>query len=296
MNRECTAVDGNRAYFNDGRAIIYSYDLQEDSWMEMPKCVRVKFGMVVIDGRLTVVGGYPHAQKCESNSSLRSLLSLSNPGQGERTWSEDLPSMSVPRGSPAVAYSNTNKLLVVAGGKERAAMKATRSAEVLDTVSKCWFLISQPLPYQLENTSCALCGDNLYILGDEGRVWSARMIVCSLSKLKSQSSEPRSQQATPVFNGHTWDVVTAPPTYSSTCTSVREELLAVGGHSGYQWQPKSEVYRYDCHSNSWEVIGYLPTPRYSTSVASLPGNRLVIAGGYTGLFSMSSTLVEMLQL
>ena len=285
LSRGCTAIDGNKAYFNDGSAIIYCYKLQQDSWVEMPTCPRVKFGMVAIDGRLTLVGGHQYGLK-------GTLLRL-----GEE-WTEEFPSMRIPRESPAVAYSCTNKLLVAAGGKEqiKGAVVKTRSVEVLDTDTKCWSLISEPLPHQIENMSCTICADSLYILGDEGRMWSSRMIACPLSKLKAQTSEPHLLQATPLSHSHTWDVITSPPTYSSTCTSVRDELLAVGGHSGYQWQPKSEVYRFDRQSNSWEVIGYLPTPRFSTSVACLPGNRLVIVGGYTGLFSMSSTLVEMLQL
>ena len=281
INRGCIAVDGNKAYFNDGSSLIYCYNLQEDSWVEMPKCSHKHFGMVVIDGRLTVVGGL-YSHDC--------LLTLSDDGK----WAEEFPPMITPRENPTVVHDHRNKMVVVAGGKETGATSMTPSVEVMDTDSKRWS-IAEPFPYPLESVSSAVCGDSLYILGDRW-LWSSQMIVCSLLKLKTQSSEPGSQQTTSLHRSLAWEVVTAPPTYSSTCTSVRGELQAVGGHSGYHWQPKSEVYRYDRRSNSWEIISYLPTPRYSTSVAPMPRNRLVIAGGYSGLFSTPSTLVEMLQL
>ncbi|CAI8019112.1 hypothetical protein GBAR_LOCUS11511 [Geodia barretti] len=51
-------ADSYFAYFVPGRSTeVYRYDLITDVWQEFPSCPYVNAGLVVIEGRLTAVGG-----------------------------------------------------------------------------------------------------------------------------------------------------------------------------------------------------------------------------------------------
>ena len=63
-------------------------------------------------------------------------------------------------------------------------------------------------------------------------------------------------------------------------TTLQGALVSVGGCDD-DWNPTDVLHRYNPVTNSWHVIGHVPTARYQSLVVTLPGDRLMVVGGYT---------------
>ena len=97
MFRGAAVVHGNTAYFTPyGSFSIHSYKniLGKEQWSKLPDNPNKKFGLTVISGLLTSVGGYNSHDIVDTNI----VLSLS----GE--WSEVFPLMPTPRSHTACIY------------------------------------------------------------------------------------------------------------------------------------------------------------------------------------------------
>ena len=97
MFRGAAVVHGNTSYFTPyGSVSIHSYKniLGKEQWSRLPDNPNKKFGLTVISGLLTSVGGYNSHDVVDTNI----VLSLS----GE--WSEVFPLMPTPRSHTACIY------------------------------------------------------------------------------------------------------------------------------------------------------------------------------------------------
>ena len=74
-----------------------------------------------------------------------------------------------------------------------------------------------------------------------------------------------------------------PVQYYTSLTTLRGQVLAIGAsdkiHGGTL---TGAIHCYDRSTNSWSVIGEMPTPRSRTVVAVLPSNELITMGGDDG--------------
>ena len=125
---------------------------------------------------------------------------------------------------------------------------------------------------------------------------SKPVFICSLSALL-QTSLPQSLVArlktSPSLaqQPSVWQKVADIPAYQATCTNLCGHLLAVGGRLS-DLKPTSAIHIYDPVKNSWTVISHLTTPRYSSLVAVLPGDRLMVVGGRTNTSFFGCDVVE----
>ena len=65
----------------------------------------------------------------------------------------------------------------------------------------------------------------------------------------------------------------------STLTTLCGQLVAVGGRNALL-EPIDTIHLYNPSMNSWHVIGHMPTARSRCLVATLPGDTLVVIGGF----------------
>ena len=67
----------------------------------------------------------------------------------------------------------------------------------------------------------------------------------------------------------------------SALAPLRGHVLAIGGYCSYIYGgPTGAIHCYDVATNSWSVIGQIPTPRYRVLTAVLSSNELVVVGGF----------------
>ena len=107
------------------------------------------------------------------------------------------------------------------------------------------------------------------------------VLACSMADLQ-QSCQPQSLGARleTLTLQEVWHQVADLPVRSSRCATLCGQLLAVGRHDDSCKNYTTAIHQYNPATNSWEVISHMPTARTGTLVAVLPGNKLMVVGGY----------------
>ena len=78
------------------------------------------------------------------------------------------------------------------------------------------------------------------------------------------------------------------PVKGSALVQFEGDLLAVGGRDD-SYRATSNVYKYDSHTDSWSVASRMKNRRSACLAVTLPGEGLMVVGGYTNRSSDSKT-------
>ena len=192
------------------RCTVLKYNQWNDTWSKLPEYSCYSFGMSVINGHLTVVGGWDR-----DNHNVSKEVGVWEPSS--QRWMQPYPPMITPRFRPEVAtYSN---YLLAAGGGD-GYWKLT-TVEVLDIRDgEQWLSVTQlPIPCSLKTS--AILHDNWYIITDSKRVLSV-----SLPELCTQIVTKSAATKTPAR----WQCLAETPLECTTAIAVSGSLLTVGGH------------------------------------------------------------------
>ena len=255
---DAAVVHGNAAYFSQ-RYNVYSYTLSQDKWTKLKQCEYEFFSMAVITNKLTTIGGRHGCGGTATNT----LLCLSR-SSSEMKWEELLPPMPTPRTWSAAVTTPTH--LIVAGGGTGLLGAALSVVETLDTNTLQWSSVSSS-PEALLAPNMTLCNGQLYLSKD------SKIFSCSVEELL-KSRKPASTNS----SGSVWTKLTdiSVPYYASL-TTLRGQVLAIGG-SDQQLTPTGAIHQYNRSTNSWSVIGEIPTPREGPLLAVLPSHELIVVG------------------
>ena len=270
MSRPSSVVAGKMAYFTTCPNGVYSYDSEKQTWTCLPHSPQKNSSLVAVDGLLTAIGGRLGAD------ATNQLFSLT----GERKWVEQFPPMPTKRFLTAAVCSG--KSLVVAGGRGKDYNYLSK-VEAMETETLQWSTASS-LPFGLTLISATICQDCIYLLGyDTNNNDSRSVLTCSMTDLL-QSCRPQSLGAKlkAMTLRTVWHRVADLPVRSSSCATLGGQLLAVGGCDNSFQNRSTAIHQYNPATNSWEVIGHMPTARSHTLVAVLPGNKLMVVGGNVG--------------
>lgn len=295
-------VSGNTLYIASGRSTtieaVHAYNLRSTSQSgnlpDLPRSSK-DYSLAIVDGLLTAIGG-------SASGASKKLYSLKCTGEGEtnghRKWSKHFPPMSIGRQwSTAVC---TDEYLIVAGGciakNDGKIVRVLDDVEVLDIRNNRWsFASSLPEPLCLAS-GVVIGGDTVYIGGgmDETEKATKLMYLCSLASLV-KTSRPMGNSV-PKFNKSMWDRFADLPADWSTCVSIGDSLLAVGGTyrppPSDQSEPSSpiistamsKVFRYNPANESWDVVSFMLSARSGCfAVKPLERELVVLGGGDNGV-------------
>ena len=266
-------VHERTAYFSVNSS-VYSYTMSADKWTMLPECKFELFGLAVVKSKLTTIGGLM------GNTATNSLFSLSGSSWKEvlfslfgSSWEEVLPPMPTKRCRPAAASTPTH--LVVAGGRNYQWLAGGRdvssmdlpTVEVLSQETLQWSTASS-LPVDVPCPQLTLCGGSFYLLNGNS-IYS-----CSVEDLRKPATNSSD-------GGSVWTKLAAVPVeYNSSLVALRGRVLAIGGVNDMIGRcPTGAIHCYNVTTNSWSVIGEMPTPRSQVLAAVLPGNDVVVVGG-----------------
>ena len=290
MTAGAAVVHGNTAYFRPAFSNkLYSYQnktdqhLDEEQWSLLLLHDCKDFGLAVINGLVTSLGGY-------RNGYTNFLLSLT--GEGEmRKWSKIYPPMPTSRSNAACV--TTEEALVVAGGYAEGDLN---TVEVMNINTKQWTTVS-PLPQPLSQLSCTVCGDTLYIAGSSSHFESPSkyLFTCCIPGLFKTQIRVGSRLRRSLNRSRTpnmWKEIHSIPAALSTLASFNGELLAIGGMDA-SLNRTSTVYRYNPPTDSWSVVSHMKTKRSSCLAATFQ-DCIVVVGGFTTSYSETDS-VEILQ-
>ena len=266
-------VHGNTAYFSQGYN-VYSYTLSLDKWTQLKQCEYQYFSMAVVNNHLTTIGGL-----CNDGTATNILLYLSK-SSSEMKWEELLPPMQTARERPTAVTTPAH--LIVAGGRTSLCGIALSVVETLDTNTLQWSYVSSS-PEALQYPNMTLCNGQLY-LSEDSKIFS-----CSVEELL-RSRKPASTNS----SGSVWTKLTdIPVPFNASLTTLRGQVLALGGRD--QWgggTPTGAIHHYNRSTNSWSVIGEMPTPRDWPLLAVLPSHELIVVGGYGCTFTEIASFIS----
>ena len=254
------------AYFNPGGSTaLYCYESQQQQWRRLPDCPSSNSALVMIEGRLTTVGGGGYGRPTNS------LASLTGEDKDSK-WVELFPRMPTARYLLAAVCRGRN---VIAAGGYGGGGRSVSAVEILDTGLRQWSSAAS-LPHPMYRASITVCEDLLYLLGgwDRNGRYTLSVLTSSITDLLHQQQETANQSTV-------WRRTADAPYYWSTAVSVGGQLLAIGGCDEHG-KDTSAIVGYDPTSDSWQDMGHMATPRYATLVAVLPSNQLIAAGGIRG--------------
>ena len=250
-------VHSSTAYFSQAYN-VYSYESSEDKWTKVQTCKHGYFCLAVINDTLTAIGGLDAYGECTN-----SLLGLT--GSEKKNWKEIFPPMPTKREHATAVTTTTH--LIVAGGSDNGRCLST--VEVMDMNNLQWLSLSQAVPIQSFG-SMALCDEYLYI-SVQGSVYS-----CLFRIWRQAKGIAFTWKRLPNIND------------SATLATLGEHVLAIGGMDN--GKPSGTVRRYDRDTNSWCIIGEMPTSRFNVLAAVLPSNELMVVGGMKESLFMHITI------
>lgn len=139
MFRGAAAAHGSVAYFRPfSSSDVFAYDLSKDEWSTLPQCPLYDFGLVIVDGMLTAVGGQCRCTITGEGTNL--LYSFVND-----SWVEHFPPMPTKR--MAAGSVCAKNCLIVAGGRAKFGGDILSTVEVLKVETLTWHTASSlPMP------------------------------------------------------------------------------------------------------------------------------------------------------
>ena len=253
MYRGSATTDGQFAYLTpDDSTSIYRYEWIGEKWEELPSCPYRDSGLVIIDGKLTAVGGY-------DGSHTNKLLTLR-----QRKWVKEYPPMNTARSYTAVVSTSDGEYLMVIGGYGGGG-DWTATVELFQVKSRRWYKLTD-LPQPLNLPSATICGDQLSVIGRATIGFS-----CSLQALPS-SDQPITSPLT-LF----WKSLPPLPVTHSTAATLCGQLVVIGGRR----RDRSLVNTiHQLVDGQWVEIGSKATGRSSCLVVSPLPDKIIIVGGY----------------
>ena len=170
--------------------------------------------------------------------------------------------------------SGASYIIVIGGEDDNEATLTT--VEILEPNGQ--WCHAKDIPEALSGSSGTIVNGYLYLLGG----WSKRehptssVYRCKVDKLIESRQLAIPFQATTPVGEDVWEKLPDLPVQIATCTSFHDDLIVVGGRANTI--PVSDIRRYNEQYKRWEVIGYLPHPRYNCFAIGLPDKLIVIGG------------------
>ena len=285
MRRGCDAIaHGGIVYCRHFRLKkIYLFHPSGETWFQVPDSPVQYFSMAFVNGILTIVGGEKNVTsgfgrpKFGRDSITNKLISLVENG-GVGNWTEILPPMPTKR--KGTVSLSTDMYLIVAGGEgERGVILAT--VEVFSIYTSQWST-APSLPEPKNLPSATIVGEEVFVAGGEIRSCreTSSVYSCSVKALVNSCSTSQTRSSADFTNNvgsGTWKKIADLPVFFSACTSLRGQLIAVGGKTANN-QSVSAVHMYDPMTNSWGIISQMPLNRHLCQAVAMD-NQLIVVGG-----------------
>ena len=273
------AVHGSTVYVSPHDSnTLYEFNADKGEWVSSIECNRKSFGLTVINGDLTLVGGR------SLTSTLKTLTSLVKSRSGMK-WVQKYPSMS--EGGTNLRCCSDEHLLIVGSGSDM---------EVMDVKRKKWKGVKFQNNYATIS-GITIVGDRVYVLSQYFYTIDRYSTVstCSLSALLESAQHSAITQP---LVWHKLRSITS--LYRLFLVNLSGNLAAIGGRKSlheylddndrgckqYSVSPVVDVYSDEgssLDSKRWKYVASLPSefgyPDTNFLVAALQGNRLIVCGG-----------------
>lgn len=245
------AVHGNTAYLSRYYN-IFSYSLSKDKWCQLKPSTYQNFSLAVLEDSIVTIGGISREGKRTKN------LYRQSKGRWRVCYSP------MPDHRVCAASLATPTHLVVVGGRNRQELD---SADIMEIATSQWHSLAQCLPDRMGHPQITLCNDSLYI-GKDTSIYSTSLAHLIDASLKSEIPK--------------WENVKELPSHmgGASLVAMNGRIIALGGHDCND-KPAEDICSFHEEDESWTTIDSLPMPKRDVLTALLPGNLLLIVGGWS---------------
>jgi hypothetical protein len=257
MQRGSAVTNKKCAYFlTDGSTSVHRYHFNDNKWDELPPCPHTQPGLVIVYDVPIAVGGMdtPHF--------TNKVLSFK-----QNKWVEEYPSMNMALSNVAavsVSESPHNSFIVTVGGCD--AFGWSNVVQVFSFSTWTWCNLPSVMPTPLTCPSATVCGDNLYVVGDNTNGFS-----CSVNNLLAPDIQH-------------WTRLPRLPVTCTTIATLSGQPVIVGGK-----QNGSPInYIHQLIGERWVKVSSLSCAKHQCLVVSPSPNKMIVVGGVSIFFSLSS--------
>ena len=263
---------------------VCEYKTTSQCWRELPDCPQANGGFVTINEFPTMIGG-------ERNGRVTNILFSLVGNTQECNWIETFPKMPTSRVySSAIVCSNH---VIAAGGSSSTKLgrDVVTTVEVMEIGEfECmWFSVSNLCIPLADASLVAHQGDLMLIGGTDCFGITTTNLKCSIGELldtktNSNHNSAPSRSYGRLSSSSIWRQLAESKLQHSTGVVMKDYLLAVGGTDNAHGKNTCTtlMYRYNDMSGEWEKVGLMKMARSLCFAVCLPGNELMVFGGYTG--------------
>ena len=247
ISRGSATSDGRYIYFTSfGIFSVYRCEWSTEKWEELPPCTHRNFGLVIIEGAVTALGGEDNA-----HIATNTLFTLK-----EGQWAGEYPPMIAAHSSPAVVSTADGDNIVVIGGLNG---RWTATTELFQVQTRQWHQLPD-LPQPLHFPSAAACNDQVHVIDGESSGY-----FCTLTL-------PTGGKPIPLQDQVSWTPLPHIPERDSVAASLGGQLVILGGELGANYQ---------LAGGKWVKIGSTSTNRGGEClvVSHSPKSILIVGGG-----------------
>lgn len=278
-------VCGDQAFFRPAKSNNISvFNFSMNRWLPkdtVPPCPNFAFTLVTINDHVTAVGGHD-ANKRDTNSLLSLIRSDRDGGSSDHSgggsqWSWADIYTPMPTCRSLVAAAHRGRTLVVAGGTCHSKQQL-KTVEVMDSDNHIWY-VAGDLPYPIVEASLSISDQRVYVVGGylEHDEWMRRVLTCSVKSLLQTSR--LATERSPFELPSVWVDFVDIAVRRCASLSIDGNLVIVSGKNS-RGERMKEIQRYSPRTNSWDVVGVVSVPRTRCLAAALPGQRVMVVGGW----------------
>ena len=247
---------------DDTYRYVYVYDINGNQWDRLPPPGQYYGTLVVINSKLTVIGGWDDTTRKITNK----VTTYNN-----NNWNNFYPNMIKARNKPgAMIHSD---YVIVAGGSI-ADKTFSDDIELLNyKQSSHWIIARMKLPEPMWIPSLTISDDLLHIVGyyrATGRTSAAYKL--SIDIITSPADQLTSNH---------WTKLPPAPHYYTAIIPNTSPPVIIGGDD-IQYVPTADIRALDVPNNSWKKIASLTSPRSSTAVVPINHDSILVIGGIAG--------------
>jgi len=278
-------VSGGISPVKDAEHQVFVYEIDNDSWGQLPIPDHYYAVPHIIGGKLTVIGGRLITTNKRTNK-------VSTFDQTNQTWMSYYPDLLSVRSRPGVV-THMEHVIVAGGIRGDDSPVVLDDIEVLDWVENCqWKRVSVHLPVPMCAFQPTIFDDHLFIVGYTGADMHLEKLVHKLPiALITNSAYQLHCTST------RWVKLVQTIQLGSMLVHGLSPLVVVGGED--VTGTTADVMMFDKFRETWKKIDSLSFARSEVAVAAINNNAVIVIGGctkggsITNAKSSSLTVVEL---
>ena len=249
---------------------VYVYDINGNQWDRLPPPGQYMSQLVVINSKLTVIGGRDNTTGERTNKVTT---------YNKNSWNNFYPNMIKARNKPgAVIHSD---YVIVVGGVIADATYSVDIELLNYKQSSHWVIARMKLPRPMGLSSLTISDNLLYIVG-YSRATCRTNAACKLS------IDIITSPADQLTSNH-WTKLPPAPHCNTAIIPNTSPPVIIGGND-IQGVPTANIRVLDVPNNYWKKIASLTSPRTCTAVIPINLDSILVIGGYTAGRSIEEAL------